>query len=501
MHFQLKKNMKNSKSLLLLVLISIMATSCFEDDDDVTTSTTEQTEELNDFVWQGMNSWYYWQTDVTNLDDTKDDDNDTYVEYLSQYSTPEDLFNSLLYQPGDTDRFSWFIEDYIEQEQAFQGISTSFGLRFEGVQVNTDGDVIIYIRYVTDDSPASEANILRGDIINAINGTVLTTSNYSNTISGLFEDQVTLSFVSEDDGVLTAIEDKTITATVVSENPVYLTKVFNDIDGKKVGYLVYNSFSSSYNDELNDAFGFLKGQNIDELILDLRLNGGGSVETSAYLASMIYEGGGTDRFAELIFNDKHDNENSYYNFENTLNVYNTDGDKTGEQSINRLSSISQIYVITSGNTASASEMIINGLSPYIPVKLVGSTTYGKNVGSITLYDSPNSDYLNRSSANSSHLNAMQPIVFQIFNKNGESDYTNGFTPNTTEIEEYEYWNNTLAFGDENEAILKATLDDIKGISGRSTTTKQSNNSTRLETPYTNNKFENEMYINSDFLTR
>jgi C-terminal processing protease CtpA/Prc len=492
--------MKNIKSLLLISLISLIATSCFEDSDDITTSESEQTEELNDFVWQGMNSWYYWQTEVPNLDDTKDDDNETYVDYLSQYDTPEDLFNSLIYQSGDVDRFSWFIDDYIEQEQAFQGITTSFGLRFEGVQINADGDVIIYIRYVTDNSPASEANIERGDIINAINGTVLTTSTYSSAVSGLYDDQVTLSFVSEEDGDLTAIEDKTITAAVVSANPVYLTKVFSDIDGKKVGYLVYNSFSSSYNDELNDAFGFLKDENIDELILDLRLNGGGSVETSAYLASMIYAGADTGRFAELIFNDKHDNENSYYNFENTLNVYNTDGDKTGEQAINRLSTISQLYVLTSDNTASASEMIINGLTPYIPVKLVGSTTYGKNVGSITLYDSPSSDYLNRSTANSSHLNAMQPIVFQIFNKNGESDYTDGFSPNVTEIFEYEYWNNTLAFGDENEAILKAALDDIRGDSGRSIFTKQSS-STRLETPYSNNKFENEMYINSDFLSR
>ena len=89
----------------------------------------------------------------------------------------------------------------------------------------------------------------------------------------------------------------------------------------------------------------------------------------------------------------------------------------------------------------------------------------------------------------------------LFNKNGESDYADGFEPNVTEINEYDYWNNTLPFGDENEAILKAALDNIRGISGRSTTTKQSNNSTRLETPYTNNKFENEMYINADFLSK
>ena len=399
------------------------------------------------------------------------------------------------------DRFSWFIEDYIEQENAFQGISTSYGWRFEAVQINTNGDVVIYVRYVSQNSPASVAGISRGDIVNAINGTVLTTSTYSDAINGLYQESVTLSFVSENNGLLTTIEDKTITAEVISENPIHFTKVFDDIDGKKVGYLVYNSFRSSYNDELNDAFALFQSENISELILDLRLNGGGSVETSAFLASMIYANANTERFAELIFNNKHDEENGYYNFTNTLNVYDSNSDKTGEQTINRLTTLNQLYVLTSDNTASASEMIINGLLPYMPVNRIGTTTYGKNVGSITLYDSPDSDFLNRSSANSAHLNAMQPIVFQIFNKNGESDYTAGFDPNIAEVKEFEYWNNTLAFGDENEALLKAALNDIKGVSAKTENTKTTSNTTLLKAPKSNNKFENEMYINTAFLSK
>ena len=492
--------MKNIKNLFLITLISLAATSCFKDEDDIIVSETEKTEEINDFVWKAMNSWYNWQDLVPDLADSKADDNSTYQAYLNQYSSPENLFNSLIYQTDVVDRFSWFIEDYIEQEQAFQGISKSFGLRFQGVQINTEGDVIIYVRHVADDSPASAANINRGDIINAINGTVLTTTTYNTAINGLYQDDVTLSFVSENAGTLTAIEDKTISSAVISENPVYLTKVFSDIDGKKVGYLVYNAFRSSYNDELNDAFGFFKDQNISELVLDLRLNGGGSVETSVYLASMIYANANTERFAELIFNSKQQDENDYYNFANTLNVYNSDSERTGTQAINRLSTLNQVYILTSGNTASASEMIINGLAPYMPVKLIGTTTYGKNVGSITLYDSPSSDYLNQSTANSSHLNALQPIVFQIYNKNGDSDYADGFIPNLAEIKESDYWNVTLPFGDENEAILKTALDDIRGISGRSTVTKQGDFKL-LKTPLTGNKFENEMYINSDFISR
>ncbi|GAA3653821.1 S41 family peptidase [Flavivirga jejuensis] len=483
--------MKYFKPQILLLILTFLATSCFQDDDDIVVSSSD----INDFVWKGMNSWYNWQSQVPDLSDSKDDNLAEYNAYLSQgqFANPENLFNSLVYQTGTVDRFSWFIEDYIVQEQQFQGISKSHGIQYGLVQTNSD-DVVLYVRYVADDSPASNANIKRGDIINAVDGTILNISNYKSVLGNLSNETIKLSFVSENGGILTPIEDKTITSVVLSENPVYLTKVFDDIDGKKVGYLVYNGFRSSYNDELNAAFSFFKSENIDELILDLRINGGGSVPTSAYLASMIYAGAGLEKFADLKFNSKHDNEDGFYTFQNTLDVYDTNNNKTGEETINRLNTINNLYVLASYSTASASEMVINGLKPFIPVKVIGTTTYGKNVGSITLYDSPLTDFQDRSSANAGHLNAMQPIVFQIFNKNGESDYTQGFPPDI-EVTEHQYLNNILPFGDENEIVLKAALDDIRGITIKSIATKKSSSFTKeLDISFLDKKFEKEMYI-------
>jgi C-terminal processing protease CtpA/Prc len=489
--------MKKGSYLLLIILLVGLAIGCSKKHSITPNELSKVDNPINNFVWKAMNSWYNWQTNVPNLADTKDDNSDNYAAYLNGYSTPQDLFNSLLYDVGNTDRFSWFIDDYVEQQKQFQGISLSFGFRLQGVSINANGDVILYVRYVSNNSPAFDAGIKRGDIINAINGIVLNETNYNNTVSKLSNETVTLSFVTESNGVLTAAGDKTITATEVSDNPVYLNKVFNNINGLKVGYLVYNGFRSSYNDELNAAFGDLKAAGINELILDLRLNGGGSVETSTYLASMI-NGAATssDKFAELKFNNKHTNENSTYSFQDTQKDYDATGAKTGEETINRLSSIDRLYVLTSGSTASASEMIINGLKPYMPVKVIGTTTYGKNVGSITLYDSPNSDYTSQSSANSSHKNAMQPIVFQIFNKLGESDYTQGFTPDI-EVIEYQFWNNILPFGDENEVVLKAALDDIRGLSTKTSTKYK--NVTPLKVLPLESKFEKEMYITNEFL--
>ncbi|MFI0428026.1 S41 family peptidase [Mariniflexile sp. HMF6888] len=485
--------MKNYKALILLIIVSFLTTSCFEDNDDNQISASS----INDFVWKGMNSWYNWQSEVPDLSDTKDDNSSEYAAFLNQTSNPEAFFNGLIFQYGITDRFSWFVEDYIEQQQAFQGISKSHGIKYQSVQLS-NGDIIIYVRYVADNSPASAANIKRGDIINAINGTVLNTSNFNNVVNGLFEDTVTLSFVSENGGTLTFLEDKSITATVISENPVYLNKIFNDVNGKKVGYLVYNGFRSSYNDELNAVFSFFKNEGIDELILDLRLNGGGSVATSAYLSSMIYANAGIEEFASLKFNSKHTEENGSYFFANTLDIYDSNDNKIDTEAINRLNTLNRLYVLTSHSTASASEMVINGLKPYMnAVKIVGTTTYGKNVGSITLYDAPTKNYTDRASANPSHTYAMQPIVFQIFNKNGESDYTQGFVPDI-EVKEHEYWNNILPFGDENEVVLKAALDDIRGIVTKDSSQKKIG-SKFLDLPLlSENKFEKDMYIDHAF---
>lgn len=487
--------MQHIKALIPIFALFFLLTSCYNDDDDTPITNNE----INDFVWKGMNSWYNWQSLVSNLSDDKDDNSKEYQSYLNQINDPEDFFSSLIYQTDVTDRFSWFIDDYIEQQQQFQGISTSHGIRYQSVQINSNGDVIIYVRYVADNSPASNANINRGDIINAIDGNTINTTNFSNVIANLSNATVTLSFVSENGGMLTHIEDKTITATVLSEDPVYLKKTFSDIGGKKVGYLVYIGFRTSYNDELNDAFSYFKNEGIDELILDLRLNGGGSVATSAYLSSMIYNSAGTGEFASLEFNSKHNNENGSYYFQNTLKVYNASNEETGQQAINRLNTLEKLYVLTSSSTASASEMVINGLKPYMStIKLIGTTTYGKNVGSITLYDSPGSDFQSQTSANSSHKNAMQPIVFQIFNKNGESDYTQGFPPDI-EVKEYESWNNILPFGDENETVLKAALDDIRGVVTKSSTSKKKPSfSKKIDITILEHKFENEMYVGQDF---
>ena len=485
------------------LLLSVLLLSCDKDDDP--TTEPEETEvtldnTINNFVWKGMNSWYNWQTNVGSLADSQDDTTNDYYTFLNGFSTPETLFNSLLFEVGNTDRFSWFIEDYVEQEKSFQGVTVSTGISRSNPILIAENEIIIYVQYVSEGSPADLAGVKRGDIINAIDGEIMNETNYASVINKLYSGStIVVSTASEANGVLSPLNEYTIAPTEVSDNAIHFTKVFDDINGRKVGYLVYNGFRSAYNDELNDVFAEFKAAGVNELILDLRSNGGGSVATSAYLASMIYKNAGTDTFAELNFNSKHSNENGAYDFGNELYAYDINGNYEGTEVINRLENIDRLYVLTSGSTASASEMIINGLKPFMPVTLIGETTYGKNVGSITLYDSPTSDYTNQSSAKTYHQNAMQPIVFQIYNKLGESDYTLGFTPDV-EVKEWYYWKNILPYGDENEALLKVALDDIRGVSTKEIY-KAATDVDILELESSAYKFEKEMYIGEEFFNK
>src|SRR5699024_9768092 len=120
------------------------------------------------FVWEGMNYWYLWQQEVPELGDDYFETEQAYHEYLNGFADAEALFEALQYRD---DRFSWFIEDYEQQEQAFQGISKSFGFSFGLVGISGSNDIFGYVQYVLPDSPAERAGLERGDLFTGVNGT------------------------------------------------------------------------------------------------------------------------------------------------------------------------------------------------------------------------------------------------------------------------------------------------------------------------------------------
>jgi len=210
---------------------------------------------------------------------------------------------------------------------------------------------------------------------------------------------------------------------------------------------MYNAFTRDFDPQLNAAFGQFKADGVSHLIVDLRYNGGGSVETAIDLSSMITGQFNGQLFVSEQWNDDRQTEYAENRlFNSTIH--------SGEN-INSLN-LNQVYVITTGRTASASELVINGLDPYINVTQVGETTTGKFQASFILYDAPAPNF-SRSQANPGHTYAMLPLVFKTVNAAGYTDFIDGIDP---EIPLEEDFANLGVLGDMNEPLLAEALNAI-----------------------------------------
>lgn len=452
--------------LLSAVLVSLAVfTSCSDSSTSVSDTESDSVEitasEEKQFVWNGLNAWYFWQGDVPDLADSKNDNATEFSSFLNQFNTEENLFDHLIFRQQDD--FSWFIPDYIEHEAARTGTSKSFGFRFQLVWLTENQERLFgYVQYVVPDSPAAEAGLKRGDIFNRINGQELNGGNYINLLGSNTYD---IGFAALDGETLESLDESaTVTAITFQENPIHKVEVI-ETENASVGYLMYNSFRFNFHKELNDAFGEFKNAGVDELVLDLRYNGGGALVTSAILAGLISGLTEDDPFASLIYNDRQSTQNRTFPFFDRLLEYDETGEFLGDDTPMNQLSMNRLYVLATGRTASASETLINGLEPYgIEVIIIGENTRGKDEGSITVYDAPEHGYSpsgeeERADINPNHKRAMQPIVFKIFNSD-ERDYPNGFIPDipAREIDNVE---NLKPLGDPEEQFLAAALQHIE----------------------------------------
>ena len=480
--------MKIKFTLAVMIVCILGFNSCQNDDD-----TPEPSASVNDFVWKAMNLWYYWQSDVPGLADNRFSSDSEYNQFLNSMQTDE-LFYNLLYNYGTTDRFSWIVDDYHDLENQFAGVNTTFGINYGLVYLNQNSNQIFgYVQYVLPNSPASNAGIQRGDIFTRINGTDLTDANYAGLLGA---NSATFGMGYLDNGQLYDLdEEHNLTRVEMQENPVYLTTVIQD-GAHAIGYIVYNGFRANFNDELNTAIGELQGQGITDLVIDLRYNGGGSVLTSSYFGSMITGEFTGNNFTKLTFNEKASDNNTNYEFTDEGKIYNDNLDETGEFTINHLN-LNQVYIITMPGTASASEMLISCLKPYINVVTIGTQTYGKTVGSITLYDSPSTYYTSTDNINTSHTWAMQPIVFEYRNAENQSSPTQGIIPDE-EVNEINYLEDLQPLGDVDEPLLAAAIDRITGGSRRATIPATTTAARLYKNSNIMLRFGTEMYLEKGF---
>lgn len=440
--------MRTTFRFIIVFLLAAFSFQSCQDQDDVSISNNL---EINDFIWKGMNLYYLWQADVPNLSDNRFANQTELNTFLNGYPKPEVLFDALRVNES-IDRFSWIVDDYLELEGVLQGTTNNNGMEFGLSRKSTGSEEIFgWVRYIIPNSNASTKDIKRGDVFYGVNGTQLTISNYQALLFGSNNDY-TLNLADINGGAFTPNgKSVALTKTVLDENPILVNKVI--VSGThKIGYLMYNGFYANYDTDLNNAFETLKSQGITDFVLDLRYNGGGSVQTATRLASMITGSFTGQVFAKQQWNAKIE---SYFAANDPESLKNFFTDKIGTTAINSIG-MTKIYILTSKSSASASELVINGLKPYMTVVQIGDVTTGKNVGSVTLYDSPDFGKTNR---NPNHRYAMQPIVLKIVNAAGFGDYQSGLIPN---FELKEVIGNLDVLGSATEPLLSTAIGKITG---------------------------------------
>ncbi|MEX0359790.1 MAG: S41 family peptidase, partial [Allomuricauda sp.] len=295
------------KLLYVFVGLGLLLVSCKSDDNGIDNpndpnNPTSENLDAQAFMWNAMNLWYFWQADVDDLADDRFANDQEFTEFLQQYPNPSDFyFNTLLFSE---DRFSFLNEDYEELVNNLSGVSKSNGLEFGLVRFSEGNGLFGYVQYIVPNSNASTTEIKRGDIFTRVDGTALTLDNY---VDLLFGDNDTYTLGMADiNGTQITDNGTEIELTKIAnqvEDPILVAETL-DINGTKIAYLMYNRFLSNFNEELNAAFGQFVADGATELVLDMRYNPGGSVNTSRLLASMIYGTNTNDLYIRQRWNSK-----------------------------------------------------------------------------------------------------------------------------------------------------------------------------------------------------
>lgn len=412
---------------------------------------------VNDWIYENMSIYYYWNTKIPKSPD---------------YSlTPDKFFDSVLFKYSATnpggDRFSWIQEDYTELLKSLSGVASD-EIGFDYIFAWADQAKTHYYAIVTYAKLGTDAlakGINRGRFVTKINGQNITAQNYKTLFGGTGTKTLSMADwkwnATDQKYYLTNSPDVTISMHKdFAENPVYLDSVYT-IGDKKIGYLTYNFFARDKDDDSHDYDKLLmatlegiKAKGATEMVLDLRYNSGGAVSSAIALASALVKNRSTSNilvtseYNSIVHNELQKEYGTNYNKE-----YFIDKITKGTTTVVNIPAMNlpRLYVLTGNYTASASEFVINGLKPYMDVILIGETTYGKNVGSITIYEENDSK----------NKWGMQPIIVKYLNSKGESDFTAGFKPNH-EIDEFGDNLYLYQFGDTKDPLLNKAIALITG---------------------------------------
>ncbi|MBB5634781.1 C-terminal processing protease CtpA/Prc [Pedobacter cryoconitis] len=413
---------------LLLYLMIFSLYSCKKSDNRPDYPAGSQ-ENINSWILDSMKVYYYWNAGLPGNPVLNTD--------------PSSFFKSI---KNSADRFSALVNPDLPESYPPSLVHT---LGFDWITLQTsDGQVKTMISLVVPGSRAAGKGLVRGDIIQTINGTVPTAANIASlTNNSILKQSTDLELVGKT-GIIQ------VQRLINSEDPVYTYHVFQS-GGKTYGYLFLNSFENTALSQLKRAFAYFKQEQVQELILDMRYNPGGSVPVAAALAVMIAQNTTeAATFVEYRGNQKAGVRKSSFGAELSKLPSGLNIGFAGFSGY-RLN-LNKIYVLTGNHTASAAELLINSLRPYITVVHSGQQTLGKDMAGFVIKDYRNPQIVPKWE--------IYPMIFKLYNAAGRGDYSNGLTPDqiTDELTVLPL----KPFGDLSDPLIQSCLQKTNMVAGQ-----------------------------------
>lgn len=430
-----ENDMKNLMKLLFFLLFAFgLIIGCSDDSPLIPPAPAEgnTTEKLNKFIKDAMTEFYLWEDKMPGLDYKTESDSKAY-------------FDKLLYK--EEDRWSWITDDVDALLNSFEGKEKSFGWVIGTGEFSNTGTLYAFVVYVNPGTPAANAGIKRGDFIVKINNGDITDDNVDDLFSA---DQVNISMGIDTESGITVGESLSLTAEELELNPVVKTNIV-EYNNHKIGYIFYTQFITDYNFALDTALESMIENQVTELVIDLRYNGGGYLAAATHLCSSLAPLTNVNGENRLITKRWNQKLQKYYVDNQIMHQIEQNFDKTVPVKMG----LDKIHFLVGSNTASASELTITGLSPYMQVTMVGDTTHGKYTASVTL--TPDIFYDSDSYYESFEKWALQPIVFRYANSFGQTDFKDGFAPDILAQDDY-----STALGTIEEPLFNAAIEDISG---------------------------------------
>ncbi len=399
--------------ILLGIISSLCLSSCHDDDNSLSNR------EENEAIYEIMKEYYLWYNEIPP------------IEELDLEANPEEFFYSLLSDKDGSPQKGYYSYITIDNNDFLGTPYMGFGMLYlpETLQIS----------FVEQNSPAAKAGIHRGDFIRAIEGIRTTSANIVEILaSQVNETMFTIGRWNEEKGREEELDILVPGREMLNPSVILLDTIYTGTHVGKVGYLAYKEFLSGlvdqpelYLDELKQLFVQFNSAGVKHLILDLRDNLGGDINVCHQLCTMIAP---REAMGKVFFIGKRNDKNENF-------TYLFDSESVGEET---LLDVEKLVVIVDINSASASEVVIHCLKPYLGdhLQVVGTKTYGKNVG-MDIQKVPGTPW------------AIVPITFYCLNCNGEYEYSDGLEPDVY-IED-DLSGKVYPLGDRQEPLLKKAM--------------------------------------------